>query len=41
MWILLLVFLKEFGRNNYFNAVKKFSRNKYKKNERYKINYFG
>ena len=35
-----LYFLKEFGRNNYFNVVKKFTRNKYKKNERYIINYF-
>ena len=36
-----LCFLKEFAGNNYFNAVEKFTRNKYKKNERYIINYFG
>ena len=40
MWILLLVFLKEFGRNNYFNVVKKFICNNYKKNERCITNYF-
>ena len=28
-----LYFLKEFGRNNYFNVVKKFALNNYKKNE--------
>ena len=35
-----LYFLKEFNGNNYFNVVKKFNCNKYKKNERYIINYF-
>ena len=34
-----LYFLKEFRRNNFFTVVKKFTRNKYKKNERYMINY--
>ena len=36
-----LYFLKEFGGSNYFNVVEKFTRNKYKKNERCIINYFG
>ena len=36
-----LYFLKEFAGNNFFNVVKKFTRDKYKKNERYVINYFG
>ena len=40
MWILLLAFLKRIGGSNYFNVVKKFTRNKYKKNERCIINYF-
>ena len=35
-----LYFLKEFNGNNYFNVVKKFDYNKYKKNERYIMNYF-
>ena len=34
-----LYFLKEFVGNNYFNVVKKFARNNYKKNKRYIISY--
>ena len=35
-----LYFLKEFDRNNYFEVVKKFACNNYKKNESYIRNYF-